>query len=453
MYTIQNPFNKETLGSFAYATQDEINKTLNTLNEAKRKTRKIPAFEKAMVLEKLSSLISKNQKEIAILITREVGKPITESMGEVNRASFVAKCAAEEARRLEGEILNCDAYSDMQGKKCHVNYFPLGMILAITPFNFPFNLAVHKIAPAFAAGNTVFFKPGPQNYLSGKYLVDLCYEAGIPRESLKLCMPDIKDMKGIIQDSRVNCINFTGGLIAANIISEQAGFKKLIMELGGNDPLIVLPDGNIDEAVDVAIDQRFGTAGQRCNACKRLYIHKDIYEEFKEKLLTKTKAINIGNPLEESTGLGPLINSKAADDVKARIEGAINAGATLLYGNKREDDILWPTILEDVTDEMELVAEETFGPVIPLFKFKDIEEIIPRINASRFALQAGVFTNNLSIIQTLYEELETGSLNVNAGPGFRADHMPFGGIKETGIGREGVRYAMLEMSSIKNLVL
>lgn len=453
MYKILNPFNKENLGSFEYANQHEIQETLNVLNQAKNKTRKIPAYKKAEILEKLSKLIQKNQKEIAILVSREVGKPISESMGEVNRASFVAKCSAEEARRLEGEILNCDAYSDMQGKKCHVNYYPLGMILAITPFNFPFNLAVHKIAPAFAAGNTIFFKPSPQNYLSGKMLVDLCYEAGIPRDSLKLCMPDIKDMKSIIQDYRVNCVNFTGGLVAANIISEQAGFKKLIMELGGNDPLIVLPDGNIDSAVETAIAQRFGTAGQRCNACKRLYIHEHIYEEFKDKLISKTKTINIGNPLEESTQLGPLINSKACDEVKTRIDDAINLGATLLYGNKREDDIIWPTILENVKDDMELVTEETFGPVIPLFKFKNIEEIIPRINASRFALQAGVFTNNLEIIQTLYDELETGSLNVNAGPGFRADHMPFGGVKETGIGREGVRYAMLEMSSIKNLVV
>jgi acyl-CoA reductase-like NAD-dependent aldehyde dehydrogenase len=452
-YNIENPFDSSYLGSFSFSTSQEVEETLSTLKQGRETMSQIASYKRAEILEKLSELVASNMQEIARLVSLEVGKPITESLGEIKRSVSVALCASHEARRIEGEILDCDAYSDMQGKKCHVMWKPLGTILAITPFNFPFNLAMHKIAPAFAAGNTIFFKPGPQNYLSAKLLVDLCYEAGIPKNCLILSMPQIMDMKSIIEDPRVSCINFTGGLVAAKAIASQAGFKKLLFELGGNDPLILMPDGNLEAAVSTTIAQRFGTAGQRCNACKRLYIHEDRYEEFKQLLIKETLKIKIGNPIESDTDLGPLINSVAADLVKSRIDDAISGGATLLAGNIRDGNIIYPTILENVSEEMEVVREETFGPVVPLFKFSNIDDVIKKINDSPYALQSGIFTNDLSVIKKLHDKLEVGSVNVNAGPGFRADHMPFGGVKDSGIGREGLRYAIREMSYQKNLIL
>lgn len=451
-YLIKNPYDQSEIGSFKYCSKETIESNLNILFDGKETIKNIPSFKKAQILEKLSVLVEEHKHEIARLISMEVGKPIKESLGEVTRAISVALCASHEARRIEGEILDCDAYSDMDGKKCHVMWAPLGTVLAITPFNFPFNLAMHKIAPAFAAGNTIFFKPGPQNYLSSKLLVDLCYQAGMPKDTIILSCPVIQDMEAIIKDRRINCVNFTGGLVAANIIAKHAGFKKIIMELGGNDPLILMPDGDIENAADTAIAQRFGTAGQRCNACKRVYVHEDVYEEFKAVLLSKTINIKIGNPLLEDTGIGPVINEKAADEIKYRIDNALKEGAKLIHGNIREKNVIHPTILEDVKDDMELVAEETFGPVIPLFKFSEINDVIKRVNASPYALQSGVFTNNLDVIKKLHRNLEVGSVNVNAGPGFRADHMPFGGVKESGIGREGLRYAIREMSYQKNLI-
>lgn len=451
-FIISNPFDNSVLGKFDYSSEEQIKSDLDMLFNAKEKTRKIPAFKKAQILEKLSELVTNNIEKIAKLITQEVGKPIQESRVEAIRAASVALCASHEARRIEGEILNCDAYSDMQGKQCHVTWAPLGVVLAITPFNFPFNLAMHKLAPAFAAGNTIFFKPGPQNYLSSKLLVELCYEAGVPEESLVLNFPEIKHMGNIISDKRVNCINFTGGLLAAKNIAHHAGFKKMIMELGGNDPLIIMDDADIELSADIAINQRFGTAGQKCNASKKVFVHQKVYESFKKVLVEKTKKITIGNPMEESIKLGPLINTKAADEVEYRIKDAISKGAQVIIGAERENNIISPTILENITMDMDIVREETFGPVIPLFKFYDLESVIKDVNDSPYSLQSGVMTNNLEVIKKLQDKLEVGSVNVNAGPGFRADHMPFGGVKESGIGKEGLRYAIREMSYQKSLI-
>jgi acyl-CoA reductase-like NAD-dependent aldehyde dehydrogenase len=451
-HTVTSPFDNSRLYEFEYATNDQIESALATLHAGRENLIDMPSFQKAQILEKLSHLVDNNLEEIATIVAQEIGKPIKETRGEIKRAASVALCASHEARRIEGEILDCNAYSDMGGKTCHVMYAPLGTVLAITPFNFPFNLAMHKVAPAFASSNTVFLKPGPQNFKSTQLLVDLCYEAGFPKDSLIMLCPEIPAMEAIIKDKRINCINFTGGLVAANIIAKQAGFKKLILELGGNDPLIVLPDGDIEKAVNTAIAQRFGTAGQRCNAAKRVFIHEDCYEPFKNLLLEKTKNLTIGNPLDEATDIGPVINSHAADEIMQRIEAAIASGAKLLIGNKRENNIVYPTIFEEVTHDMELVKEETFGPVIPLFKFNEIEQVIKLVNSSEYALQSGVFTQNIEIIKKLHCKLEVGSVNVNEGPGFRADHMPFGGVKQSGIGREGLRYAIKEMSYQKNLI-
>jgi acyl-CoA reductase-like NAD-dependent aldehyde dehydrogenase len=274
----------------------------------------------------------------------------------------------------------------------------------------------------------------------------------MPKEIFQMVNPDVPVMSELTKHPSINCISFTGGVVAAKAISQNAGLKKLLFELGGNDPLIVMPDGDISLAVKTAINQRFATAGQRCTASKKLFIHTSIYDSFKEQILEETKKLVIGNPMDPKTFVGPVVNAKAADEIMRRLDQAVQMGAKILTGHKREGNIIHPTVIENLVSHCDLIKEETFGPVIPLLKFNTIEDVIEELKNSAFGLQAGVFTNDLRTIKRLYEELEVGALAVNDGPGFRAEHFPFGGMKESGMGREGVAYAIREMSALKTLI-
>ncbi|WP_372368152.1 aldehyde dehydrogenase family protein [Candidatus Uabimicrobium sp. HlEnr_7] len=453
MFTVKNPFNNRSLGEFPFCSAEETDTAIARLYVGKKKLRAIPYFQRAVILENLGRLLAENAEKLAQLITSETGKTISDSRVEVRRSQNTVLCAASEAKNIKGEALHSDAYPPQRNRVGIVQLFPLGTVLAITPFNFPLNIAMHKIGPAFAAGNAILFKPSPQNYLSAKEILRLCYEAGISEDVLQMCVPDVEVMNKIVADPRIDCINFTGGTKVAKAIAKNAGFKKLLFELGGNDPLIVMDDADIDLAVKTTIQQRFGTAGQRCTACKRIYVHNGIYNSYKEKLVSEAQKLQVGDPSKDDTFVGPLVNKLAADEVFSRIQKTVELGASVLLGNKRENNIIFPTILENVTANSPVVAEETFGPVIPLFKFSNLDTVITSINSSNYGLQSGVFTQNISVAKKLYAELEVGALAVNDGPGFRAEHFPFGGVKDSGIGREGVYYAIREMSFHKTLIM
>lgn len=453
-FKVLNPFDNSVFGEFDFCTKDKVNKTLDLLDQGKVIQKSIAPFERQRILNKLADLFEENKDELATIITKEMGKTYSDSIVEIERSANTARCSAVESINIHGEVLDSDNYPPKRSRIGIVRRKPIGTVLAITPFNFPINLSMHKIGPAFAAGNTIFFKPGPQNYFSGKKLIELCHQAGMPKEVIQFCCPDIPELTEVISSDRIQCISFTGGTQTAKAISKNAGFKKLLFELGGNDPLIVMPDADLDLASDIAINQRFATAGQRCTACKRLFIHADIYERFKTLLIAKTEKLVIGDPMSKDTFVGPVVSKVAADTVERRIKEAIeNDGATCLIGNKREGNIIHPTILENLSETSEVIADETFGPVLPLIKFSDLDEAIRIINSTEFGLQSGVFTNNIKTIEKLYDELEVGALAVNDGPGFRAEHFPFGGVKNSGLGREGVRYAMEEMSVLKTLIM
>jgi acyl-CoA reductase-like NAD-dependent aldehyde dehydrogenase len=452
-YTVLNPYDHTEIGKFEFDTKGVIDEKISLLTRGKKIQKEIPAFEKANILNRLADLMEKYKEELATLITKEIGKTITESYVEITRTINTTRASADVAKNIEGVVLDSDSYAPKRSKWGIVRREPLGVVLAITPFNFPLNLSMHKIGPAFAVGNSILFKPGPQNYFSGKRLVELCHQAGMPQEMIQFCMPDIPELTNVIKGDDIQAISFTGGVATARAISQNAGFKKLLFELGGNDPMIVMDDADVDLAVATAINQRFGTSGQRCTASKRLFIHEQVYEVFRDKLVLETQKLKVGDPMQADTYVGPVVNEGSAKNIVLRIAEAINDGATLLIGGKREGAMVWPTILENVSQKSELVCDETFGPVIPLFKFKDLEEIIPFINGTGFGLQSGVFTNNMQVIKRLYNELEVGALAVNDGPGFRAEHFPFGGVKNSGLGREGVKYAMEELSYLKTLIL
>ncbi|GMG86210.1 sulfoacetaldehyde dehydrogenase SafD [Biformimicrobium ophioploci] len=452
-YQILNPYNGELLESFDFDTEAQVAEKIALLKHGRATQKALTACRRSEILLRLAELLRENSEQVARAICAETGKTISDSRIEIDRACNTLLASGMEARMISGEALDSDAYSPARGKIGVVLWKPIGTVLCITPFNFPINIAAHKLGPAFAAGNTILFKPGPQNLSSARLLVDLCYQAGIPEDCLQLAVPDIPATSFAVAHREIHCINFTGGTAAANAIAAQAGYKKMLFELGGNDPLIVMPDADLDAAVNATINQRFATAGQRCTAAKRLFVHAQVFEQFRDKLKAATEKLTVGNPAEDATFVGPLIHKAAADEVESRIAGAIALGAVLVSGGKREGNIIWPTLLENVSPQAELVAEETFGPVVPLQRFDDLDSVIEQVNSSDYGLQAGVFTQNLAVARELFESLEVGTLAVNDGPGFRAEHFPFGGVKESGIGREGVRYAIREMSVTKTLVI
>ncbi|MEM6603823.1 MAG: aldehyde dehydrogenase family protein [Pseudomonadota bacterium] len=451
-FTIINPYNNAVLDVVHYDHYDQVERKIARLKEGKHHQKALPAFKRADILFKLAGLLEERQEELAQIITQEMGKTINDSRGELIRAINTIWLSGEEARRLDGEVLDVDAFGPARHKMGIVCRRPAGIILCITPFNFPVNLAVHKIGPAFAVGNTILLKPNEQTYLSTLKLVELCYEAGIPEDMLQMTLPHIEVMPQLNAHPEIDIISFTGGTKTASAIAKDSGSKKLLLELGGNDPLIVMPDADISLAVKTAIQHRFGVAGQRCTASKRLFLHAEIYDAFREALIAQTKALKIGDPMQEETFIGPVVSEKAADMTLKAIEIALSEGATLTVGNKREGNIISPTILENIHQNHTLMREEIFGPVLPLYKFESFDEIIPVINQSPYGLQAGLFSNQLDLIKKAFNMLEVGSLIINDGPGFRADHLPFGGVKQSGLGREGVKYTIREMSILKTLI-
>lgn len=453
-FQVINPYDDSIFGEFEFHDKMYVDSVVAKLIKGKRTQANLTSYERSLILNKLADLFEKHAEEIGSIITKEMGKTISDSIVEMQRSANTARASADACRAETGEVLDADAYPPKRGKIGIVRRKPLGVVLAITPFNFPVNLSMHKIGPAFAAGNTIFFKPGPQNYFSGKRLVELCYEAGMPEDVIQFCCPDIPELTEVIKSDDIQCISFTGGTATADAICKNAGRKKLLFELGGNDPLIVMPDADVELASSTAVNQRFATAGQRCTASKRLFVHESVYDEFKKQLVTKAEKLVIGDPMKKETFVGPLVNKQSADNVEKRIKVAIEEeGASCLLGGKREGNIIHPTILENVSLTSELICDETFGPVIPLIKFTNLDEIIPIINGTGFGLQSGVFTNDIRAIEKLYDELEVGALAVNDGPGFRAEHFPFGGVKNSGLGREGVKYAIDEMSFLKTLIM
>ncbi len=453
MFQVYNPYTQELLAEYQYSTNEEIDKTIATLKDHQSKIAQMPVYQRVDVLFKLKSLLSENKEKLATLVVQETGKTITDALIEIDRAISTIEATAAEIRSLKGETLPSDAYPPNRQKLGITDWKPLGLIYCITPFNFPINIAMHKIAPAFAAGNAILYKASEYNYLSSQFLLELCYQAGIPKEVLQPIYPSPDQHQKVNQDSRINAINFTGGSFAGKLITQQAGIKPLLMELGGNDPLIVCDDGDLTLAVQVAIQQRFGTAGQRCTAPKRFFVHKEVKTSFIDALVEASKSLIVGDPMNSNTFTGPLIHQQAALLVEARIKEACSLGAKCLLGGQREASIIWPTILDDVPPESSLVHEETFGPVIPIQTFSELNDLPHMINSTDYGLQAGVFTESLSTARWLHDSLDVGALIVNDGPGFRAEHFPFGGVKASGIGREGAGYAIRAMSQAKLLVI
>ena len=444
-----NPYNGEVIDKVPISHLNNVDKAIVAANNAKEELQEMSAFKISNKLFNVSEKLKAHRDDFAELLTKEVGKPINEAYVELDRSIETLKLAAEEAKRIYGESVPLDAGLNGKGFFAFTQKLPLGVVAAITPFNYPLNLTIHKIAPAIAAKNTVIIKPPTDAPLTVMKFAELVNEE-FPKGVINVITgygSEVGD--ALVSSVNVDKISFTGSVMTGLMISQRAGMKKVTLELGGNDPLIVLDDANIDAAVKGVINGAYLNAGQVCMGVKRIIVQEGIYEEFKTKLVEETSKIKMGNPMDKKTQLGTLISEKAAIHVEETVNNAVKDGAQILVGGKRDGAFYEATVIDKVTPDMDLVVNETFGPVAPLIKVKNVDEAIQIANATEYGLQAGVFTENYRNALRCANEIEAGTVFVNKQSTFRTDNMPFGGFKNSGCGKEGIKYAVEEMTKTK----
>src|SRR5271155_1814144 len=416
-------------------------------------TRRLPAFERQRVLHRIATGIRDRKEEFAHTIALEAGKPIKSARSEVDRAIFTFNIAAEETVRGYGEYLPLDWQQSTAGRWGIVKRFPLGPIAGITPFNFPLNLVAHKVAPAIAAGCSMVLKPAPQTPLCSLLLAECVQQAGWPDGGLNVLPLSNDDAGLLVTDERIKLISFTGSVPVGWDIKRRAGKKKVALELGGNAGAIVHGDADLSYAAERCIAGGFGYAGQTCISVQRILVEQSAYGKFTDLLVEGVKKLKTGDPLEESTDLGPLIRESDAIRVVNWVEEAVRSGARLLCGGGRHGSVVDPTVLTGTKPDMKVNCQEIFGPVVTVEPYESFGEALRRINKSDDGLQAGLFTRDVKLLFQAYDELEVGALIAGDIPSFRIDNMPYGGVKDSGLGREGLRYAIEEMTEPKLLVM
>src|SRR6476469_1722882 len=416
-------------------------------------TRRLPAFERQRVLRRVAQSISQQKDEFSRTLAQEAGKPIKAARTEVDRAVFTFNVAAEESTRIYGEYLPLDWQEYTVGRWGIVRRFPLGPIAGITPFNFPLNLVAHKVAPAIAAGCPLVLKPAPQTPLSAFLLAECVQQAGWPDGALNVLPLSNDDAGLLVTDERIKLISFTGSSAVGWQINKNCGKKKFVLELGGNAGVIVHSDADLAYAADRCVVGGFSYAGQTCISVQRILVERSAFAKFTDLLLEGVKKLRTGDPLDESSDLGPLIRESDAIRASDWIQEAIRTGARLLCGGERRGSVLEPTVLTGTRPEMKVNCQEIFAPVVTVEPYDDFNQALRQINNSPYGLQAGLFTRDAKLIFNAYEELEVGGLIAGDVPAFRIDHMPYGGVKDSGLGREGLRYAIEEMTEPKLLVM
>ena len=444
-----NPYTNEVIDTVPIAHLNNVDNVINAANNAKSSLQEMSAFKISNKLFAVCDKLKENRRNFAELLSMEVGKPIKESYVELDRSIETLKLAAEEAKRIYGESVPLDAGLNGKGFFAFTQKLPLGVVAAITPFNYPLNLTIHKIAPAIACKNTVIIKPptdAPLTVMKFAELLDEVFPNGVIN-TITGYGSEIGD--ALVASPNVDKISFTGSVTTGLLIAQRAGMKKVTLELGGNDPLIVLDDADIDAAVKGVVNGAYLNAGQVCMGVKRIIVQEGIYEEFKTKLVHETSKIKKGNPLDENTNLGTLISQKAAIQVEETVNNAVKGGAEILIGGERDGAFYDATVIDKVTPDMDLVINETFGPVAPLMKVKNIDEAIKLANMTEYGLQAGVFTKNYYDAMKCANQIDSGTVFINKQSTFRTDNMPFGGFKNSGCGKEGIKYAVDEMTKTK----
>ncbi len=450
---IRAPHDGSEVGVVSLAGPEEVRAALDANVAAARACRILPAYERAAALRKVADGLVAERADLARTLALEAGKPIAQARIEVDRAVFVFRDAAEEATRISGEMLPADSVPAGAGRIAITRRFPLSPIAAITPFNFPVLLAAHKIAPAMACGATLTLKPPPQDPLTTLRLAELVKASGYPAGGINVVPCHVEVAQLLIEDPRVRLITFTGSAKAGWAIRAKAGTKRVALELGGNAAVIVEAEADLAWAATRCAIGGFTYAGQSCISTQRIFVHASVYTPFLDAFVQRVRGLKIGNVLDEQTDIGPMISLDAAERVERWIGEAKAAGAEVALGGKRTGQFLEPTVLLHTSPEMKVNCEEVFAPLVTVTPYQGLDEAIAAANASPYGLQAGVFTTNLQTMFRLHAELDVGAVNGNDIPGFRVDRLPYGGAKASGLGREGVRYAIEEMTELRVLTL
>ncbi len=450
---VLNPFDGSLVDTVPHAGPKEVDQALESAARGARIMAELPAYERYSILTKTAGLLREKQENFALLISKESGKALWESRFEVVRAAETIELSAEEAKRIRGETIPLDAASGGQGKFGFTLRVPCGVVVAISPFNFPLNLLCHKVGPALAAGNAVVAKPPTDTPLSALRFTELLLEAGLPPDGIQ-CVTGPGGSVGeqLCADPRVRKISFTGSPSVGERICQVAGIKKVTMELGSNSPLIIMPDADLEQVARATAATGYALAGQVCISTQRVLVNDQVYEDFLDVLRPEVESIVTGNPLEEQTKMGPMIRESDAIRVEGWINEALSSGARLITGGSRHGNLVSPTVVADVDAKERISCDELFGPAVAVTHFNDIDQAIALANDSRYGLSAGIFTRNLDWAMKFIREVHSGNLMVNWGPQWRVDLMPYGGLKQSGFGKEGPRYAVEEMTERKMVV-
>ncbi|HYM92133.1 MAG TPA: aldehyde dehydrogenase family protein [bacterium] len=449
-----NPYDGSQIDTVPKADADDVERALATAVRGARAMRKLTGYERSCSLRKAADLMTQRTEDLARTITLEEGKIIGEARVEVTRAVEIIALSGEEAKRLSSEVIPLDGAPGVVNKFGFTIRVPCGVVVAISPFNFPLHLVCHKVGPALAAGNSVVVKPATDTPLSALKLVQILLDAGIPPEAIQCITGSGSEVgEALCRDPRVRKITFTGSRDVGERICQVAGLKKVTMELGSNAPLIVMPDADLDRVAASVAATGYANAGQVCISCQRVLPLKPIYNDFLSVLKPKVAALTTGNPLEEKTKVGPMVRERDAVRVEEWVKEAVQAGARLVTGGERRGAIYAPTVLADVKPEMRVSRSELFGPAVAVTPVGTIDEAIAMANDTNSGLSAGIFTQNLDWAMKFAQEVESGNLHINWGPQWRADLMPYGGLKESGFGKEGPKYAVQEMTELKMVVM
>src|SRR5438128_5342496 len=450
---IRNPYNGEILAQVCLAGEKEIEEATQAAVAAFAVSRRLPSHARANALSSVATAITSRSEEFARCLSSESGKPIADARREVGRAINTFTIAAEEAKRIPGEVVPLDIAPGTDRHFGIARRLPIGPILGITPFNFPLNLVAHKVAPAIAVGNPIVLKPAPQTPLTALLLGEVLSQLGLPDGMFSILPCANALAERMVADDRFAMVSFTGSAAVGWKLKSKAGKKRVVLELGGNAGVIVEPDADLDRAAERCAVGGYGYCGQTCISVQRIYVQESVYQPFLERLLKHVRTLKVGDPMDESTTIGPLIDEGAAQRVESWIQEAVAGGAKLQLGGKRQGSLVDATVLTDVKSDTKVSREEAFGPLVNVTPYRKFEEAIAALNDSPYGLQAGVFTRDIQKAFRAYENVEAGAVLINEIPTFRADQMPYGGVKNSGLGREGVRYAIEEMTERKLLVL
>ena len=450
---VRNPYSGAVVDTVPRAGEDDVEHAVRAAVAGAQAMRRLTAYERAAIVNRAADLLEEAADDFARTISAEEGKPLSEALGEARRTPDLLRIAASEGARMHGETIPVDAAAGNADKLAFTLRQPCGVVVAITPFNYPLLLVAHKVAPALAAGNAVVLKPASQTPLVALELTRLFLEAGLPEHALQcITGPGSTVGRALCADPRVRKISFTGSKAVGEGVTALAGVKRLSLELGSNCPLVVLPDADVEQVATATATGGYVNAGQACISVQRVLVGRDVYGDFLDALRPKVEAIKVGDPLDDGTGLSALITEGEAKRVEGVIRSAVADGASLVTGGARDGGVVAPTIVADVSQDMRIAREELFGPAVAVSAVDGIDDAIELANASEYGLGAGIFTSDVGNALRFARDVDCGNIQINATPLWRADLMPYGGLKGSGIGKEGPRYAIEEMTELKSVV-